>query len=82
MAATAVEHEHRVTPRELLFDLVFVFAFTQVTTLLAHHATFAGIGRGVLVLAALWWPWTAYAWLTNTVDPEEGSSSVRHCSSP
>ena len=28
--------------------------------------------RGVLVLAALWWPWTAYAWLTNTVDPEEG----------
>jgi low temperature requirement protein LtrA len=72
MAATAVEHEHRVTPRELFFDLVFVFAFTQVTTLLAHHPTFAGIGRGVLVLAALWWPWTAYAWLTNTVDPEEG----------
>jgi low temperature requirement protein LtrA len=72
MAATAVEHEHRVTPRELFFDLVFVFAFTQVTTLLAHDPTFGGIGRGVLVLAALWWPWTAYAWLTNTVDPEEG----------
>ena len=72
MVATAVEHEHSVTPRELFFDLVFVFAFTQVTTLLAHDPTFAGIGRGVLVLAALWWPWTAYAWLTNTVDPEEG----------
>jgi low temperature requirement protein LtrA len=72
MVATAVDHEHSVTPRELFFDLVFVFAFTQVTTLLAHDATFAGIGRGVLVLAALWWPWTAYAWLTNTVDPEEG----------
>jgi low temperature requirement protein LtrA len=72
MAATAVESEHRVTPRELFFDLVFVFAFTQVTTLLAHDPTFAGIGRGVLVIAALWWPWTAYAWLTNTVDPEEG----------
>src|SRR5215475_5196691 len=72
MAATAVEQEHRVTPRELFFDLVFVFAFTQVTTLLAHDPTFAGIGRGVLVLGALWWPWTAYAWLTNTVDPEEG----------
>jgi low temperature requirement protein LtrA len=72
MAATAVEHEHRVTPRELFFDLVFVFAFTQVTTLLADEPTFAGIGRGVLVLGALWWPWTAYAWLTNTVDPEEG----------
>jgi low temperature requirement protein LtrA len=72
MVATAVDHEHSVTPRELFFDLVFVFAFTQVTTLLAHDATFAGIGHGVLVLAALWWPWTAYAWLTNTVDPEEG----------
>jgi low temperature requirement protein LtrA len=72
MAARAVEQEHRVTPRELFFDLVFVFAFTQVTTLLTHDPTFAGIGRGVLVLGALWWPWTAYAWLTNTVDPEEG----------
>jgi low temperature requirement protein LtrA len=72
MAATAVDHEHRVTPRELFFDLVFVFAFTQVATLLADDPTFAGIGRGVLVLAALWWAWTAYAWLTNIVDPEEG----------
>jgi low temperature requirement protein LtrA len=72
MVATAVEHEHRVTPRELFFDLVFVFAFTQVATLLTNDPTFAGIGRGVLVLAALWWAWTAYAWLSNTVDPEEG----------
>jgi low temperature requirement protein LtrA len=72
MAATAVEQEHRVTPRELFFDLVFVFAFTQVATLLADDPTWAGIGRGVLVLAALWWAWTAYAWLMNTVDPEEG----------
>jgi low temperature requirement protein LtrA len=70
--ASAVEHEHRVTARELFFDLVFVFAFTQVSALLAHEPTFAGIGHGILVLAALWWPWTAYAWLTNTIDPEEG----------
>ena len=72
MVATVVEQEHRVTPRELFFDLVFVFAFTQVATLLTNDPSFAGIGRGVLVLAALWWAWTAYAWLTNTVDPEEG----------
>jgi low temperature requirement protein LtrA len=72
MAVTAVEREHRVTARELYFDLVFVFAFTQVATLLSDDPTFAGIGRGVLVLGALWWAWTAYAWLTNTVDPEEG----------
>ena len=72
MSVAAVDHEHRVTPRELFFDLVFVFAFTQVATLLADDPTFAGIGRGVLVLAALWWAWAAYAWLTNVVDPEEG----------
>jgi low temperature requirement protein LtrA len=72
MPAMAVDREHRVTPRELFFDLVFVFAFTQVATLLADDPTFAGIGRGVLVLAALWWAWAAYAWLTNVVDPEEG----------
>jgi low temperature requirement protein LtrA len=71
MSIAAVEQEHRVTPRELFFDLVFVFAFTQVATLLANEPTFAGIGRGVLVLAALWWAWSAYAWFTNTVDPEE-----------
>ena len=71
MSIAAVEHEHRVTPRELFFDLVFVFAFTQVATLLANDPTWAGIGRGVLVLAALWWGWAAYAWLTNTLDPEE-----------
>jgi low temperature requirement protein LtrA len=72
MAATAVDHEHRVTPRELFFDLVFVFAFTQVATLLAADPTFPGVGRSVLVLAALWWAWAAYAWLTNIIDPEEG----------
>jgi low temperature requirement protein LtrA len=71
MSIAAVEHEHRVTPRELFFDLVFVFAFTQVATLLADEPTFAGIGRSVLVLAALWWAWSAYAWFTNNVDPEE-----------
>ena len=71
MSIAAVDHEHSVTPRELFFDLVFVFAFTQVATLLADDPTFAGIGRGVLVLAALWWAWAAYAWLTNIVDPEQ-----------
>ncbi len=73
MPVAAAEHEHRVTPRELFFDLVFVFAFTQVATLLANEPTFAGIGRGVLVLAALWWAWASYAWLTNIVDPEESA---------
>jgi low temperature requirement protein LtrA len=67
------ELEHRVTPLELFFDLVFVFAFTQVTTMLAADPTWAGLGRGLLVLTALWWAWSGYAWLTNTLDPDEGA---------
>jgi low temperature requirement protein LtrA len=68
-----LEREQRVTPLELFFDLVFVFAFTQVTTVLADDPTWRGLGRGLLILAALWWAWAAYAWLTNTVDPEMGA---------
>ena len=71
MAAQS-EHEQRVTPLELFFDLVFVFAITQVTSLLAANPTWTGLLHGLLVLTALWWAWAAYAWLTNTVDSDEG----------
>ena len=64
--------EHRVTPLELFFDLVFVFGFTQVTTLIADDPTWGGLGRGLLALAVLWWAWASYAWLTNTVDADAG----------
>jgi low temperature requirement protein LtrA len=64
--------EHQVTPLELFFDLVFVFAITQVTSLLANDPTSAGVLRGMLVLVALWWAWTGYAWLTSTMDVDEG----------
>ena len=71
-AAAAREREQRVTPLELFFDLVVVFAITQVTALMSHDLTWSGLGRGLLVLAAIWWAWTGYAWLTNHLEPEEG----------
>ena len=64
--------EHQVTPVELFFDLVFVFAITQVTKLLANDPTWHGVLRGMLVLAALWWAWTTYASLTSAIDVDEG----------
>jgi low temperature requirement protein LtrA len=73
---TAVGHEQKVTPLELFFDLVFVFAITQVTTLLSEHPTWTGLLEGVLVLGALWWAWVAYAWLTNTINPDEGAVRI------
>ena len=67
-----VEPGQRVTPLELFFDLVFVFGITQVTGFLAADPTWGGLLRGLMLLAALWWAWAAYAWLTNTLNPEEG----------
>jgi low temperature requirement protein LtrA len=68
----ARDDEHQVTPLELFFDLTFVFAITQVTVLLADDPTWGGGFRGMLVLAALWWAWSVYAWLTSAMDVDEG----------
>jgi len=65
-----------VKPLELFFDLVFVLGFTQCTALMVTESSWAGIGRGMLVLALLWWAWTAYAWLTSVIEPEEGAVRV------
>jgi low temperature requirement protein LtrA len=71
-----LRQEDRVLPLELFFDLVFVLAITQCTTLMSHHTTWEGLGQGMLILALLWWSWTAYAWLTSVVDPEEGGVRI------
>jgi low temperature requirement protein LtrA len=68
--------EERVTPLELFFDLIFVLSFTQVTLKMAQHASWAGLGEGLLILAAVWWAWAAYGWLTNSIDPDENLNRV------
>jgi low temperature requirement protein LtrA len=60
--------DKRVEPLELFFDLVFVFAITQVTARLADHTTWDGLLHGLLILSVIWWAWGAYAWLTNEID--------------
>jgi len=62
-----------VTPLELYFDLVFVFALTQVTAFMADELSGRGVVRGLLVLALLWWSWTGYAWLCNVVRVDVGA---------
>lgn len=71
-----IDRSARVSTLELFFDLVFVLGFTQCTTLMAAQPTWTGIGRGMLVLAMLWWSWAGYAWLTSVVEPEEGSVRI------
>ncbi|MBU3750457.1 MAG: low temperature requirement protein A [Mycobacterium sp.] len=60
----------RVSPLELFFDLVFVFALTEVTGLLAAEISVANFMRGVAVLMAVWWAWVGFSWLTTARDAE------------
>ena len=77
--STAVRHSVRpatedasVTPLELFFDLVFVYALTQVTSLMADHPSGEGVLHGMIVLVLFWWCWVGYSWLGNTVQADEG----------
>ena len=75
MSDTSAGHESAerpVTPLELFFDLVFVFALTQVTTLMAADPTWFGLLRGMAVLTVLWWAWVAYVWIGTTTDADDG----------
>jgi len=67
--------ERRTSPVELLWDLVFVFAITQVTTLIAKDLTWTGFAHGMIVLALVWWAWSAFVWAANAED--EASRTLR-----
>jgi low temperature requirement protein LtrA len=67
------EQERRTSPVELLWDLVFVFAVTQVTTLLSADPTWSRVGESMLVLALVWWAWSAFVWAANAQAADSGS---------
>lgn len=73
LRVTPTTADATVTPLELFFDLVFVFALTQVTAMMADDLSGEGVLRGMLILALLWWSWTGYAWLSNVVRADEGA---------
>ena len=69
-AAGVFVEERRTSPVELLWDLVFVFAVTQVTTLLSSDLSWPGFGRSFLALALVWWAWSAFVWAANAEEDE------------
>jgi low temperature requirement protein LtrA len=69
--------EHRTTPVELLWDLVFVFAVTEVSSLMSHDLTWGWFARSMLVLALVWWAWSAFVWAANAQNATSGT--VRGC---
>src|SRR3954449_2210035 len=62
--------EQRTTSLELFYDLVFVFAVTQVSHLLLADLTWTGTGKALLVLLVVWWAWNYTTWVTNELDTE------------
>jgi low temperature requirement protein LtrA len=62
-----------VTPLELFFDLVFVFALTQVTAFMADDLTWNGLFRGTLIVMLLWWCWIGWAWIANISSPDQAT---------
>jgi low temperature requirement protein LtrA len=66
------DEAHRVTTFELFFDLVFVFAFTQVTQYMAATHSAIGVLQALTILTLLWWSWVSYAWLANQTHVDEG----------
>ena len=60
----------RATTLELFFDLVFVFAVTQVSHLLLDNLTFEGAAQALFALLVVWWAWNYTTWVTNELDPD------------
>src|SRR5438094_515720 len=63
---------HRVTTLELLFDLVFVYAITAVSESITQRLTVRGLAEGLVIMALVWFGWSAYAWLGNQARADEG----------
>ncbi|MCW3065516.1 MAG: low temperature requirement protein [Solirubrobacterales bacterium] len=55
---------------ELFFDLVYVFAVTQLSQTLLHHLTARGALETLVLFGAVWWAWNYTAWATNWIDPD------------
>ncbi|MBB5054900.1 low temperature requirement protein LtrA [Afipia massiliensis] len=70
LRARAPHQHHRVTYVELFFDLVFVFAITQISHTLLAHFTPLGVLQTTILFLAVWWVWIYTSWITNWLDPE------------
>ena len=61
-----------MTPFEIFFDLVFVFAVTRAISFMTHSLTFLTLTQGLILLLLLWWSWSAYAWVGNQARADQG----------
>ena len=74
-SAVSLLRDHRgghatVSNLELFFDLVYVFAITQISAFMRDHLTALGLGQATVALLAVWWAWIYTAWSTNWANPD------------
>jgi len=62
------DDERHASNLELFLDLVFVFAVTQIASLIDSDLTAAGVARGVLIAALVWWQWSQFTWAGSAIN--------------
>src|SRR5919106_431720 len=67
---------HRVTFFELFFDLVYVFAITQLSHGLLEHLDLRGLAETVVLVLAVWWAWVYTTWATNWLNPDSTATRL------
>ncbi|GAB2844771.1 hypothetical protein GCM10027024_20010 [Microbacterium insulae] len=68
---TIADGTSRVTTFELFFDLVYVFAFTQVSRLMAETHSAVGVAQALIVLSLMWWTWVGFSWISNSASADQ-----------
>ncbi len=66
-SAEITDDENPVSPLELFFDLVYVFAITKIAGLIHHDHSATGFANAALILAMTWWAWSQYTWAINAI---------------
>jgi low temperature requirement protein LtrA len=74
-ALPEAEQERHATNLELFLDLVFVFAVTQIATLISRHHDAAGVGKALLIALLVWWQWSQFTWAGAAIDLQREARS-------
>jgi low temperature requirement protein LtrA len=69
------DNARHATNLELFLDLVFVFAVTQIASLVSHDLTLAGSARGVLISWLVWWQWSQFTWAGSAIDLQQRTAT-------
>lgn len=76
MAHPHEERERGASFLELFFDLVFVYAITQISSLIRQDANVEAFLRATLIFSIVWWGWSQFTWTCNGIDVDDRRARV------